>query len=179
MLCDLFTRGRDDNFLDANSFPQKESNSKMIALTYFAFTSLSTVGLGDYHPVADLERFLGSFILLFGVAITSFIMENLNNMIVQLNSIQKNFEENDKLSLFLGTMEKFNGDRPYTEARQQQILGYFEHRWQSNKNFAISTQEDVDLLVQLPQMVQNQIYSKFLFKDFIGIYRRKFNSILP
>ena len=84
----------------------------MVTLTYFAFTSLSTVGLGDLHPISDSERLFGSFILLFGVAITTFIMENLNRMIVQLNSIQKTFEENDQLSLFLGTMEKFNGDRP-------------------------------------------------------------------
>ena len=53
----------------------------MIAVTYYAFTSLSTVGLGDMHPITNQERVLGVFILLFGVLTTSFVMENLSHMI--------------------------------------------------------------------------------------------------
>jgi len=50
----------------------------MITLSYFMFTTLSTVGLGDYHPTNDRERILGSLILLFGVLITSFAMDKLS-----------------------------------------------------------------------------------------------------
>ena len=48
---------------------------------YYAFTSLSTVGFGDYHPRSDEERVLCAFILLFGVAIFSYIMGNFIEMI--------------------------------------------------------------------------------------------------
>ena len=41
---------------------------------YFSFTSLSTVGFGDYNPKSDVERVLCSFILMFGVSIFSYIM---------------------------------------------------------------------------------------------------------
>jgi voltage-gated potassium channel len=44
---------------------------------YFAFTSLSTVGFGDYYPVSDLERLISSIILLIGVAMFSYILGNL------------------------------------------------------------------------------------------------------
>lgn len=47
---------------------------RIIAVTYFAFTSLSTVGFGDFHPRSDAERLFCAFILLFGVAIFSLIM---------------------------------------------------------------------------------------------------------
>ena len=47
-----------------------------IVLTYYAFTSLSTVGFGDYFPVSNVERIFCSIILLFGVAIFSYIMGN-------------------------------------------------------------------------------------------------------
>ena len=50
----------------------------LVTLTYFMFTTLSTVGLGDYHPINDRERALGSLILLFGVLITSVVMDKLN-----------------------------------------------------------------------------------------------------
>ena len=46
------------------------------------FTTLSTVGLGDYHPVSDYERVFGSLILLFGVLTTSVVMERLSLMLV-------------------------------------------------------------------------------------------------
>jgi hypothetical protein len=48
---------------------------------YFAFTSLSTVGFGDYAPRGNIERFFGAFMLLFGVAIFSYIMGNFIDMI--------------------------------------------------------------------------------------------------
>lgn len=41
---------------------------------YFAFTTLSTVGFGDYYPKGDVERLVGGFVMLFGVAIFSYIM---------------------------------------------------------------------------------------------------------
>lgn len=45
-----------------------------LILTYFSFTSLSTVGFGDFYPHSDLERVLGAFILVFGVSLFSIIM---------------------------------------------------------------------------------------------------------
>ena len=49
---------------------------RAIGITYFSFTSLSTVGLGDMHPRNDYERILTALVLLFGVAIFSFVMGN-------------------------------------------------------------------------------------------------------
>ena len=43
-------------------------------MMYYSFTSLSTVGLGDLVPRSNVERLLCSFVLLFGVAIFSYIM---------------------------------------------------------------------------------------------------------
>ena len=50
-------------------------------MVYFAFTSLSTVGFGDFCPRGDVERILGSMLLLFGVAIFSYIMSKFIAMI--------------------------------------------------------------------------------------------------
>ena len=51
---------------------------------YFAFTSLSTVGFGDFAPRSDLERVIGAFVLLFGVAIFSLIMANFMEILTNL-----------------------------------------------------------------------------------------------
>ena len=80
---DITEANTESNFIDDFSFSDKTDSEKLIALTYFTFTTLSTVGLGDYHPRSDSERLLGAFILMFGVAITSYIMENLNDMLIK------------------------------------------------------------------------------------------------
>ena len=57
-------------------FGMQDTNmlKRLITITYFAFTTLSTVGFGDYHPRSDLERFFCAWILLVGVACFSLIM---------------------------------------------------------------------------------------------------------
>ena len=57
---------------------------------YFALTTLTTVGFGDYHPISDTERLIGSFMLLFGVATSSFLMGELLNII---NKIEDDYNE--------------------------------------------------------------------------------------
>ena len=58
------------------------SRNLLISL-YFAFTSLSTVGFGDYAPRGNIERAFGAFMLLFGVAIFSYIMGNFIEILTQ------------------------------------------------------------------------------------------------
>lgn len=62
---------------------------KMITNMYFALTTLSTIGLGDFTPISNIERIFGSFLLLFGVAAFSYIMGDLLTMIDKLNDIDK------------------------------------------------------------------------------------------
>jgi len=77
-------------------------------LLYFAFTSLSTVGFGDYHPRSNLERFVCAWILLFGVAIFSYIMGNFIDILQQFKKFHEDLDDGDNLMKFFGTLEKFN-----------------------------------------------------------------------
>lgn len=72
------------NLRDETSF------RKVLISTYFGFTTLSTIGLGDFYPVSDHERFVAAFLMLFGVLIQSFIMEKLANMLI--NAQKKEME---------------------------------------------------------------------------------------
>ena len=94
-----------------------------------------------------MERLLGSFLLLFGVAITSYIMEHLTKMIMAIRELKKMHEEEDQLSVFLGTLERFNGEVKIELETVKKIEDYFQYRWIKNKNHAISTAEDYNLLL--------------------------------
>ena len=50
-------------------------------MMYWAFTTLSTVGLGDYFPMRNYERYMGAFGFLMGVAVFSYIMGNFTTII--------------------------------------------------------------------------------------------------
>ena len=54
-----------ENFISYNSLFDKSPNEITIIVTYYMFTSLSTVGFGDYNPRSDFERVFIAFVLLF------------------------------------------------------------------------------------------------------------------
>jgi hypothetical protein len=58
------------------------------------------VGFGDYHPRSNYERFLTAFILLFGVAIFSYIMGIFIDILHNFQTLGADFDEGDELSKF-------------------------------------------------------------------------------
>lgn len=103
--------GSDDyyspNFV--NAFMSDMTNfEKAIGITYFSFTSLSTVGFGDMHPRNDIERALTAFVLLFGVAIFSIILGNFIEMSDKFMKLNEEWTDGDNLSKFFGLIKQFN-----------------------------------------------------------------------
>ena len=77
--------GEHEGFISYFNIDEMSDFKKGVVVTYWAFTTLSTVGFGDYYPRSNAERLLCSFILLFGVTIFSYIM---GNYILILNSLK-------------------------------------------------------------------------------------------
>lgn len=85
---------------------------------YFAITSLSTVGFGDYVPRSNAERAVGSFMLLCGVACFSYIMGNLMDILANFMEYNKDIEDGNNLSRFFGTIQQFNNNEPIESEKQ-------------------------------------------------------------
>jgi hypothetical protein len=81
---DINTVALGENFIDYFSVEDLNCNERTILMVYYAFTSLSTVGFGDLHPRSDLERAFIALLLLFGVAIFSYIMGNFIEILEQV-----------------------------------------------------------------------------------------------
>ena len=85
-----------------------------ISAVYFMFTSISSVGLGDIHPLNDIERLFCTFTLLFGVLMISVVLNVMREIYdthkKQTQEISENNIDNEKLAVFLSTMKKFNGN---------------------------------------------------------------------
>jgi len=51
-----------------------DDEKRVILNTYFAFTTLASVGFGDYYPVNTYEKGIFTIIFLFGCSIFSYFI---------------------------------------------------------------------------------------------------------
>ena len=165
--------GHDDN--------SRSDLHKMILLLYMSFTTLSTVGFGDFHPKSDNERILTIFIMVLGVAIFGYVMGSLLVIIENFKEYDKENNEGDELSKFFGMLKWYNYDVDIEIDRKRKIEIYFEYYWINNKNQSVDDEEEIAMLEQLPEDTQNTIYTEFLYKDFLKTFKSvfKFQKILP
>ena len=63
----------EDAFRSKHGIDAMSPSSVVIVMMYWAFTTLSTVGFGDYYPISDSERGIMCFGFLAGVAIFTFV----------------------------------------------------------------------------------------------------------
>ena len=146
----------------------------MIIMIYWAFTTLSTIGLGDYHPKNNVERMTCVVFFLFGVTCFTFITNHFLIVINKLLLISKENEDYDNLSRFFGLLCKFNKQRKFSKQFTQQIESYFEYYWKNDHNYCLSSIEDQRFFVELPYNIKNRVYRDFLFMPFVNQFRKLF-----
>lgn len=99
---------RPDMFIDTFEFFKNSRTENLIVVFYFAFTSLSTVGFGDYHPRGNIERAITAFILLGGVAIFSLIMGNFIEILQKFQKFNEDISDGDALAQFFLAIKYLN-----------------------------------------------------------------------
>jgi len=162
------------NFNDEYSLDGESWKRNAMLLTYYSFTTLSTVGLGDYHPKNSNERVFIAFVMLFGVMITTYLLERFSKIVELLKNFNQGVNNSHSLNLFLATLSRFNRS-PLSEQVQFEYQEYFKYRWNNDKNLAVSTSADHQLLEELPQSLVVQMYTEYLFAEFMEKFKRVFN----
>lgn len=126
---------------------------QIILASYFAFTTLSTVGLGDLHARSDFERVFLAFIFLFGVLIFSIIMRNFSEILDKIGEINADLDEGDELTRFFGLLKRFNGGKNINQKLTKKIEKFFDYKWNNDKLMAINDPGEIAILSQLPLFV--------------------------
>ena len=104
-----------DLFIITFDLESNDVTTNIIISTYFAFTSLSTVGFGDYHPRGDTERVGCAIILLFGVATFSYIMSTFIEILTTFHVLREDLSYEYELSRFFNVLKKFNGKKSFSQ----------------------------------------------------------------
>ena len=119
---------------------------RAIVCVYFSFTSLSTVGLGDYYPGTNLERVVFCFVLVFGVAIFSYVLGVFTGMLDKYKSLKAELDDGDSLSRFFGVIKYFNGGVSMNHDLRIRIETFFLHKWACDKNQAFRSEDEMSLM---------------------------------
>ena len=103
-----FNLEEESTFVARFNLGNNKRSDNVVIMIYFAFTSLSTVGFGDYFPVGDFERLFTSAILLSGVATFSYIMDNFMQIVKSIEDFNRELEDSDGLQKFYSLLRNFN-----------------------------------------------------------------------
>lgn len=89
ILCELTYKGPDEAAIDENigfygqfELDKNSKTENLIIVFYYIFTTLATVGFGDFHPRSNVERLVAVCIFLFGVSIFSYIMNQFIEILI-------------------------------------------------------------------------------------------------
>jgi hypothetical protein len=61
-------------FIENYKMEEQDDYTKFIRMVYYSFTTLATIGFGDYRPFADEERIFIAFLFMSGTSIFSYMM---------------------------------------------------------------------------------------------------------
>ena len=103
------------------------------------------MGFGDYYPVSDLERVIGSVVLLFGVAMFSYILTDLLSSFNLFKQHEALAGSEDDLDRFFVTLQGFNYMQPIDQKLQHSIRSFIKLKWQKDKNNFLLDDNDKSL----------------------------------
>ena len=104
----------------------------MIMGTYYAFTTLSTVGFGDLAPRSDPERIFCALILLVGVGTFSVFLGDFTQILEKYKAIEQEIDASEQLDSFFNTMKHFNTDVDLPLDIRNKIRALFAYRWEKD-----------------------------------------------
>ena len=121
-------------FVSNYDFKDKNDLTRYITMIYYTFTTLSTIGFGDYHPCADEEMILACCVFLSGVSVVSYLMGIFSEILKKFQKLNLDLDEGDQLELFFSLMKKLNGNVDIQSNLKKKIELHFDNKWKTDRN---------------------------------------------
>ena len=115
---------------------------------YFSFTTLVTVGFGDFSPTSNIERLLMVGIFVTGVAVFSVLTNNFLDSVSAFRKISSENEESEGLAKFLNLLKMYNKGAIRIKMKEK-IEDHFQYQWYNDRLISLKDDEDGELYDQL------------------------------
>ena len=113
---------------------EKSTSELIITFWYFSFTTITTVGLGDYYPVSNFDRLFFSFYILAAVLVFSVVMSELDEVLRTQLSLSQDITDDEGLQQFMNLLRRFNYDNEINPAFRKDMFDYFRFKWSTDRN---------------------------------------------
>jgi hypothetical protein len=109
----------------------KDNGNVLMIIWYFIFTTLATVGYGDFYAVNKFEMGYAILLVLIGSAWFAFLMGKSVKIMETLSDINGLKDIREKLNLWISNMEENYANLPF-RLKQKVILHYLNY-WQNDR----------------------------------------------
>ena len=113
-------------------------------------------------------------LLLFGVAIFSTVMGTFLDILQGFQNLNSDIDETEALSKFMGLLKNFNYGKEIKAEVRAKIENELIYRWNNDRNSAIDDLDEREILYQLPVTVIDNLFTGFIFRDFVKSFRSFF-----
>lgn len=142
-------------------------HKRLITCMYYALTTLSTVGYGDFFPSSIAEKIVGSVIQIFGVTFFSILMNNFIDVVLSMKANSLNDNEDQLQSWFVMIKKIKNqpesGTMDIPIELRDRIENHFRYFWDNDRVAVVLKRKE--FFESIPNRIQNHIMCKFLFQD--------------
>lgn len=171
-----------DTFLKIYDIESKSKKEQVIVIFYFIFTTLTTVGYGDYSARNSEEMGLCILIMLIGSAWLALTMSKVMSFVKEFEKIGKPKDNLSELTVFIHNLEHIHGPMP--SILKSKLFSHFNYFWKHNRlgsllhpDWSISGERLTYIhdktLRKLPIPIQSDIL-EYLFNDYFTVFFKFF-----
>ena len=142
--------------------------TQVIIVCYYALTTLSTVGYGDYYPISRNEKIVGCILMLVGITFFAQIIGSFIEIIQSYDQSMGNEEMGSSLNSWMTLLSRFT-DKPLSKALVNSIDQHYTYFWANDR--LNSMKKDDEFLNQCPRVVKRHVLLNYLYDDVIFKHR--------
>lgn len=121
------------SFITYNKLSDMDPIGKLTVSCYFALTTLSTVGYGDFYPVSNSERIICVIIMLGGVAFFSYIMGNFIEIISNYEKTMGGVDKTSDLHNWITLLTRFTNSKTLNSSLVSEIESCIAYYWSHDR----------------------------------------------
>lgn len=127
--------------------PNEDQVTEYIKASYWALTTLTTVGYGDITPKTNIQMLFAGAIEFVGVAVFGFIVSNVASLLSRIDAAREHHMDN------IDRVETFLHSHHFPPEMRLKVRRYFNFLWKRHKGF-----QDRSLLRALPNQIQSELF---------------------